>query len=50
VALLKEQQGRRVDEFARLAWKQEHAAQAPPTPPVMGDADVTDRMRADRSD
>jgi hypothetical protein len=50
IALLKEQQGRRLDEFARLAWKQEHAAPAPPAPPVMGDADVTDRMRTDLSD
>jgi hypothetical protein len=47
---LKEQRGRRLDEFARLQWKQEHAAPAPPPPPVTGDADVTDRLRADRSD
>jgi hypothetical protein len=50
VDALKAQRGRRLDEFARLQWKQEHDAPAPQAPPVVGDADVTDRLRPDLSD
>jgi hypothetical protein len=47
--MLKEMRTRRIDEFARLAPKADRVAPAAP-PPMGGEADVTDRMRADRSD
>ena len=49
IAKLKELRSRRIEEFARLAPRPERAAPSPP-PPVGGEADVTDRLRADRSD
>jgi hypothetical protein len=49
IAMLKEMRTRRIDEFARLAPKADRVAPAAP-PPMGGEADVTDRMRADRSD
>lgn len=49
IARLKELRSRRIDEFARLAPKPEKTAPGP-LPPIGGEADVTDRLRADRSD
>lgn len=49
IVALKELRARRIEEFARLAPRPERAAPSPP-PPIGGDADVTDKLRADRSD
>jgi hypothetical protein len=50
IAKLKEQRGRRIEEFTRLAPGIERRAPGPSRPTVGGEADVTDRMRIDRSD
>jgi hypothetical protein len=50
IAKLKEQRGRRIEEFSRLAPGLERRAPGASRPSVGGEADVTDRMRVDRSD
>jgi hypothetical protein len=50
IARLKEQRGRRIEEFSRLAPGLERRAPGATRPSVGGEADVTDRIRIDRSD
>ena len=52
ITKLKEQRGRRIEEFSRLAPTPDRRAPTSPSSPPTGpaEADVTDRLRADRSD